>query len=225
MDKHLFLFGGAPPFTLDMARQFASMVAETGSPVSILFVEREGWEAYMPKYTQELERFGVREFNYLPLPTTPVEEVIDRLRGSSGIVIGGGDTNLYADYIVDTPISQAIKESYETGIPVAGFSAGALISPELCVISPKDNVQNEFQSRKGLGLVSDILIAVHFTEWNDEDHLRNAVRRSNLPLNYGIDENTCVHLLNGQLHAMEGNGVYCLEGEVLRKIHEGQPKP
>ncbi|MBM7620011.1 cyanophycinase [Bacillus tianshenii] len=219
MNRHLFLFGGGPPFTGDMAKQFATKALAGGSPVSILFVEREGWEEYMHWYTQELERFGVSEFNYLPLPSTPIEVVFERVKNSSGIVIGGGDTNLYADYIVDTPISQAIKERYEAGIPVAGFSAGALISPEVCVISPKDNEQNEYQSRKGLGLATDVVVAVHFSEWEDEDHLRNAVSKYKESMNYGIDENTGVYLLDGELEAMEGNGVYTVEDGVLRKLN------
>ncbi|MFE7062923.1 Type 1 glutamine amidotransferase-like domain-containing protein [Sutcliffiella sp. NPDC057660] len=219
MNRHLFLFGGGPPFTAEMARRFASKAMVAGTPVSILFVEREGWEEYMPWYTQGLEQFGVREFKYLPLPSTPIEVVIDSVRNSSGIVIGGGDTNLYADYIVETPISQAIKETYETGIPVAGFSAGALISPAVSVISPKDNEQNVFQSRRGLGLAKEVVVAVHFSEWDDEEHLRNAVSRCNESKNYGIDENTGVYLLNGELEAMEGNGVYTLLDGVLRKLN------
>lgn len=202
-----------------MAKQFVIKASSTNAPVSILFVERDGWEQYMPRYTRALEDLGLNEFYYLPLPSTPVEKVLNCLKKSSGIIIGGGNTNLYADYIVDTSISNTIKEKYELGIPVAGFSAGALISPELCVISPKDNVQNEFQYRKGLGLISDILIAVHFTQWNDEAHLRNAVNKFNNHINYGIDENTCVYFLNGHLKSIEGYGVYTLENDIIRKIN------
>lgn len=202
-----------------MAKQFVIKASSTNAPVSILFVERDGWEQYMPRYTRALEDLGLNEFRYLPLPSTPVGKVLNCLKKSSGIIIGGGNTNLYADYIVDTSISDTIKEKYELGVPVAGFSAGALISPELCVISPKDNVQNEFQYRKGLGLISGILIAVHFTQWNDEAHLRNAVNKFNNHINYGIDENTCVYFLNGHLKSIEGYGVYTLENDIIRKIN------
>ncbi|MGM7681306.1 Type 1 glutamine amidotransferase-like domain-containing protein [Cytobacillus sp. Hm23] len=218
MEKHLFLFGGSPPFTLKMAKQFVTNVT-SNAPVSILFIERDGWEQYMPKYTQSLEELGLDQFYFLPLPSTPIQKVVDCLKNSSGIIIGGGNTNLYADYIVETAISNTIKESYELGIPIAGFSAGALISPELCIISPKDNEHNEFQYRKGLGLISDVLLAVHFSQWNDEAHLRNAANKFTNHINYGIDENTCVYLLNGYLESIEGNGVYSLENDFLQKIH------
>lgn len=219
MDKHLFLFGGSPPFTLNMAKQFVIKASTKNAPVSILFVERDGWEQYMPRYTQALEDLGLLEFYYLPLPSTPIKKTVNCLKNSSGIIIGGGITNLYADYIVETSLSNTIKESYVLGIPIAGFSAGALISPELCIISPKDNEKNEFQYRKGLGLISDVLVAVHFTQWNDETHLKNAVNKFNSNINYGIDENTCVYLLNGHLKSIEGNGVYSFKNDILRKLN------
>jgi cyanophycinase len=218
MDKHLFLNGGGPPFTPELAKVFVSKVTEGSAPVAVLFVEQEGWEEYVPVYTQFLSDAGFKEFSYLPLPSTPVEAAVQRIRTSSGIIIGGGDTDLYADYIVDTAIGGAIKQSYESGIPVAGFSAGALISPELCIISAKDNESRQFDHRKGLNLVSDLLLSVHFTQWEDELHLRTAIRRfGDLP-NYGIDEDTCIYLLNGQLEAIEGGGVHSLENNSLRKL-------
>ena len=219
MSTHLFLFGGSPPFTLKMAKQFVKLTSKVNSPVSILVVERDGWEKYMPKYIKVLEELGLNKFTYLPLPSTPIEQVIRSIKNSSGIIIGGGNTNLYADYIVETDISKSIIESYKSGIPVAGFSAGALISPERCLISPKDNITCEFQQRKGLGLISNTVIAVHFSQWNDKEHLRNAVSMFKNHFNFGIDEGTGIYFLNGCVEATEGNGVYTLENEILKRVY------
>lgn len=62
MDKHLFLFGGSPSFTLNMAKRFVIKALKTNAPVSNLFVEREGWEQYIPRYTKSLEDLGLNEF-------------------------------------------------------------------------------------------------------------------------------------------------------------------
>lgn len=220
MDKHLFLNGGGPPFTPGLARKFKDKVGEGGGPVVVLFVEREeSWKDYMPVYMQPLADAGITEFCYLPLPATPVDIVVQRIGACSGIIIGGGDTDLYADYIVDTAIGGAIKQRYESGVPVAGFSAGALISPELCIISAKDNESRLFDHRKGLNLIPELLLSVHFTQWDDEDHLRTAVRTfGDLP-NYGIDEETGIYLLNGALEMAEGGGVYSVVNDVLTKLH------
>ncbi|HEY4554761.1 MAG TPA: Type 1 glutamine amidotransferase-like domain-containing protein [Bacillaceae bacterium] len=217
--KHLFLFGGSPPFTKGMAKQFADMVLARGSYVAVLVVEREGWEQYMPRYIQALVGLGVSEFRNLPLPSVRVEQATEVIRGSAGVVIGGGDTNQYADYIVGTAISDAIKERYEAGVPVAGFSAGALLSTEACVISAKDNMEEEFQHRLGLGLLSDVVVAVHFSEWGDEAHLREAFEKFGDRYSYyGIDENTGMYFRNGQLGDVEGKGVCALEGDRLQRI-------
>ncbi|WP_096153298.1 MULTISPECIES: Type 1 glutamine amidotransferase-like domain-containing protein [Bacillus] len=218
MNRHLFLFGGGPPFSLKFAERFVHLVKEKEGPVSILCLEREGWKDYMPKYTQALEEYGFADFRYIPLPTTPVRDVIHCLSESAGIIIGGGDTNRYADYIVDSPISDTIRNLYKHGVPVAGFSAGALISPKLCVISPKDNIQKEFQERKGLGLIDNVLIAVHFSEWADEDHLQNAASKLSGYDFYGIDEKNGMYCLNEHIKELDGNGVYRLDGKEIKNI-------
>ena len=218
MDKHLFLFGGGPPFPSKFAKRFSQLIKKKEGPVSILCLEREGWRDYMPKYTKILEENGIVNFNYLPLPTTYVPEVIHRLSESAGVIIGGGDTNRYADYIVDTPISNAIRNLYERGVPVAGFSAGALISPKTCVISPKDNVDMQIQARNGLGLIKDIVIAVHFSEWGEGKHLRNAASMLRGYQYYGIDEMNGMYFLNERLEEIDGSGVYRLEENKLMNI-------
>lgn len=219
MDKHLFLVGGGPPFTNKMAKLFLEKSSKSSGPIAILFIERDGWEVYIEKYTHLLQNLGMNQFTLLPLISTPIDKIVKSIKLSSGIMIGSGDTNLYADYIVKTPISAAIKKRYESGVPVAGFSAGALISPELCIISSRDNTQKEFQSRQGIGLLSKVLIAVHFTEWNDEKHLRYAACQFRNNNYYGIDEKTCVYFLNGQLKATEGKGVYQLKNGLLITIN------
>uniref|UniRef100_UPI0030196A00 Type 1 glutamine amidotransferase-like domain-containing protein n=1 Tax=Oceanobacillus massiliensis TaxID=1465765 RepID=UPI0030196A00 len=184
--------------------------AKTG-PIAVLFIEREGWRDYMPTYTKLVKDFGPDDYEYLPLPSTPIEKVVQSISSCSGIIVGGGVTNLYADFIVETAIADAIKERFHSGIPYAGFSAGALISPANCVISPKDNETKSFQSRKGLGLVSDLVIAVHFSQWKDEGHLRNAANKLPGCTYYGIDERNGIYLKNGKLQDKEGEGIYQLE--------------
>ncbi|MUK90540.1 peptidase S51 dipeptidase E [Ornithinibacillus sp. L9] len=220
MVKHLFLFGGVPPFTCRMAKEFAKLVERSKNPsVTILTVEREGWEDYIPNYTQLLKKEGIHRFHLCPLPSTPIVEVMDHVRSSSGIIIGGGNTNRYADYIVDTPIAKVIVERHEQGIPVAGFSAGALISPNQCVISAKDNDSKVYQEREGLGLLSNVLIAVHFSQWHEEQHLRDAVQQHRRFRNYGIDEHTCAYFVNEELRGVEGEGVYTIQGQQLNRLN------
>jgi cyanophycinase len=215
MDNHLFLFGGGSPFTPRFAGKFVSKCSK-GSIV-ILFLD--GGEPIIPRYTNLLEEYGHHEFTYIPLPSTSVESAIKLINKSAGIIICGGDSIGYADNIVDTPISEAVRVAYEKGIPIAGFSAGALISPEICVISARDSERMEYLKRKGLGLIQDTLIAVHFTQWNEHDHLKQITAEISTTYNYGIDENTGLYVKNGILEEIEGGGVYTIKKGSLIQIH------
>ncbi|MCU9614751.1 Type 1 glutamine amidotransferase-like domain-containing protein [Caldibacillus lycopersici] len=217
MDKHLFLFGSGPPFTIELAYIFHKYCKN--GPVSILFVERNGWLDYMTVVTKPLRALGLSEFHYIPLPSIAMETAIQHIEQSSGIIILGGNTNRYADYIVDTELAPVIKKKFRDSVPVAGFSAGALISLQYCILSPNDNDEHEYQQRNGLNLLEDFQIAVHYNQWQDEKHLLEIGRKFPEGKNYGIDEKTGIYVKNGQIKAMEGNGVYKLTNGIISKIH------
>ncbi|WP_449621076.1 Type 1 glutamine amidotransferase-like domain-containing protein [Robertmurraya sp. Marseille-Q9965] len=195
-NRHLFLFGGSPPFTGQSGEKFAS---HTNGKVAILFLERDGWKEYMPKYTSVLENQGIRDFLYLPLTSNPDHSILNELISCSGVIIGGGDTELYRDYIVDTEIGFYIKRMYQQGIPVAGFSAGALISPSYCVIPPIDNSKKEHLFLQGLGLLEDCVVSVHYTKWNEETNLKAAMAKLRASVGYGIDDEGYLYFENEQL--------------------------
>ena len=96
---------------------------------------------------------------------------------------------------------------YNDGIPVAGFSAGALISPVYCVIPPIDNSKKEHLFLKGLGLV-DCVISVHFSKWKEESNLISAIKKTNVPIGYGIDDNGVLYFKNEELIDSESKYYY-----------------
>ncbi|RFB13487.1 peptidase S51 dipeptidase E [Bacillus sp. HNG] len=202
-ETHLFLFGGGPPFTDKLGEQFANLSGNQTAKIAILYLERPGWQEYMPSYTKVLEENGVRDFYYFALSEKPTHDQLAQLETCSGIIIGGGVTELYHTYIVDTPVGDIIRKMFDEGVPVAGFSAGTLVSCEHCVISPEDALQQEQLYLLGLGLLKNCVISVHFSEWNEEKNLIEAVSKMNVP-GYGIDENSGIYFKNGQLVEHEG---------------------
>ncbi|SDJ16308.1 cyanophycinase [Salimicrobium halophilum] len=207
-NRHIFLFGGSPPFSDYFAEKFAEVTRK--GKVAILFLERDGWEDYMSKYASVLEDNGINEFVYLPLGSEPEGETLYVLSSCTGIIIGGGKTELYRRYIVDTEIGERIKRLYHQGVPVAGFSAGALIIPENCVIPPIDNSQNKHLFLQGLGLIEDCVVSVHYTEWKEEENLKAALRKLNLAIGYGIDDEAALHFVNEVVSETDGEKVYRL---------------
>lgn len=201
-DRHLFLFGGTPPFNKNLGKRFANLSLNEKGKVGIIFIEREGWREYMPKYTSVLEENGLKNFEYIPLSPS---STIGELETSTGIIICGGETELYRNLIVDTVVGKKIKEMYEKGIPVAGFSAGALITPEHCVIPPIDNSQNRTLFLKGLGLIHDCVVSVHYSTWNEEENLKRAIEVEKVSTGYGIDDNSGLYFHNEIFTEAEGN--------------------
>ncbi|WP_234400728.1 Type 1 glutamine amidotransferase-like domain-containing protein [Virgibacillus senegalensis] len=203
--KHLFLFGGTPPFTPELGKLFAEKANQGSKKIAILFLEREGWQAYMSKYTSILEQCGIHHFYYMPLHSKVSSYELVQLSKCSGIIIGGGDTVRYRDYIVDTAIGELIKQLYQSGVPVAGFSAGALLSPEQCVIPPVDNKEGKHLFLPGLGLISQVIISVHYTKWQEEENLLKAIRTTAVPIGYGLDDGAGCYFREQILVQTEGS--------------------
>lgn len=198
-NRHLFLFGGSPPFTKELGEKFVKLAQ---NKIAILFLEREGWQAYMPKYTSVFNI--VRDVNFSYLPLSPSPGWLNELLTCTGIIIGGGDTEKYQEYLIGTDVGRMIQEMYRNGVPVAGFSAGALVSVENCVIPPIDSSNNEHLFIEGLGLLKDCVISVHYRKWNEEDNLKFAIKRTSSIVGYGIDDHAGIYFNNEELSASEG---------------------
>jgi len=211
-EKHLFLFGGGAPFNESLAKKFAALSSKGLSKVVILFIEQDGWQEYMSKYTDLLAGNGVEHFEYCPLHSSPSASLLEQLHSATGVIISGGDTELYRDYIVETKIGSMLKALYLEGVPIAGFSAGALISPKVCVIPPVDNRANEHLFLQGLGLLNHCVISAHFSKWAEEKNLLAALSKTKLSLGYGIDDASGVYFKNEMISETAGQ-VYFYYGK------------
>jgi cyanophycinase len=212
-DKYLFLFGGNP--SLEKANKvFIEKAGGKDAKIALLIMNREGWKEYIPRYTTTWKDQGVEHYSVV-LPDDEghlnFEEAIAILRESTGIYIGGGDTEKYHNYYAEEPIKAVLKECYNNGIPIAGCSAGALILPETCVISSNDSLSGEMIVKEGIGLLSNLLISVHYTEWNEEKNLYEGMARLKTRAGYGIDEEACAVFYNGEFEYAIGNEVHKIE--------------
>ncbi|SPN76442.1 Type 1 glutamine amidotransferase-like domain-containing protein [Brochothrix thermosphacta] len=225
MTTNLFLFGGGPPFTNKLAERFRKIAKKHTGKVVVLYIEKnlQKDKTYTKKYINTLRKKGYNDFCVLPLGTTKVAEVVAEVENSAGIIIGAGNTLVYAKHIVDTAIGKAIKDAYERGVPVAGFSAGALISPNECVISPRDNKERLFKQRKGLGLLNNTVLVAHYQQWEESKHLRETATAFPTFQNYGINEHTGIYFRDGTFFEMEGDGVFTIIDQQLHAVINKEP--
>ncbi|MFS0785009.1 Type 1 glutamine amidotransferase-like domain-containing protein [Shouchella sp. 1P09AA] len=180
----------------------------------VLVIDRPGIDQYETKYVERLNSVGI-DCTFLALPSK--QNVCDQLAKCGGIVICGGDTENYIAEIVHTPIGKGIQEQFIKGVPVAGFSAGAIIAMEKSYLSAKDTREQRPVVLEGLGLQAHTKIAVHFSEWQEEEHLRLLAKESNDD-HYGIDEQSGMYMKNGRTESVDGKWVYVLNDDKFYKL-------
>ena len=204
MPTHLFLFGGSPPFTPNLRTRFAALT--NGGPVAILYVPRTGkdWLGYASIYTEPLQEDGISSFVHLPLSAVPTDEQIAQLKLCQGIIISGGETELYQRYLVETEIGDIIQSHFANGIPVAGFSAGALVAPERCVIPEIDQRDGQRLRLPGLALLKDAVVCVHYETWDEAAHLTQSFTEEGTSRAFGLADESGIYLRDQHLVETEG---------------------
>ena len=78
--------------------------------------------------------------------------------------LDAGDTRLYHQLYAGGPLAALFRESYARGFPVAGVSAGALISLQYCQLVRKQTTTTDVEIVAGLGLARGFVIGAPFSQ-------------------------------------------------------------
>lgn len=206
----LFLMGGSGAYDA-VAEAFIPAAGGADSKIAVLLQSGEGWAKHKPEYVQPWTRRGVSQY-YPIVPdedgALDLEAASATLRDATGIFIGGGHTPTYHRLYATEPIRSVIRERHHDNVPVAGVSAGALIALENCVLTPDETGDARLNIVAGLGLVSDLIIGVHFTERNDLPNVLDAMAQTRAKMALGIDEPACAVFEDGQFKGVLGRSVY-----------------
>lgn len=209
----LFLLGGSAAFDV-AADEFVPAAGGANAVVALLMQGGSNWQEYLPQYTEPLRQRGVTDC----YPIVPDENgVLDldtvsvKLCDSTGIFIGGGHTPTYHRLYASEPVRSWIRERYQAGIPVAGVSAGALISPETCVLARDEIAEGVPKMVRGLGLVDNLVIEVHFSELDRLPYLLEAMSYLEADVGWGIDGSACMVFEGGLFERVRGRSVHRVE--------------
>jgi cyanophycinase len=215
-NRYLFLLGGNTSL-YEAHEAFIEKAGGRDAKIALLITYSANYEKYLPHYEKPWDKLGIKDYSIIMpdkdgyLDNKKVEQTLDQ---ASGIFIGGGHTPAYLCHFAMSPMKELIKEKYESGIPVAGCSAGALISLQQSFISPEEIEGNQIQLFEGIGLLNEVLIGVHYSEENQQPYLNEAMNRLSIKTGYGIDENACVVFKNEKHELNIGNGVHKVEASV-----------
>jgi cyanophycinase len=208
--KLLLLLGGSQAFEV-AAEEFVPAAGGTEASIALLLQGGAGSRRHLPDYTDPWTRRGVTrcqavmpgEDGELSLPTA--KNIISH---ATGIFIGGGHTPTYHRLYALEPIRALIRNRYQEGVPVAGVSAGALIAPDICAIPPEKTGNGSVRILPGLGLVSGLVVGVHFTESGALPTILEAMVRTRTQDGWGIDGSACAVFNDGRYSQTLGGNVY-----------------
>ncbi|KUO76386.1 MAG: hypothetical protein APF77_06720 [Clostridia bacterium BRH_c25] len=214
-DNYLFLLGGDPSQKA-AAEAFVAKAGGVDARLVLMLLNKHGWQDYLRFYVDNWLELGVKDYKVIIPDDNDVMDydiVTADLRNATGVFIGGGDTLRYHYYYATEPIKSVLTNCYENGVPIAGCSAGALILPELFLVSPNDTGDEQVVIGDGVGLISNQVIGVHFSEWDDTDNLIEGMVRTKTRLGWGIDEKACAVFRNGKFNYALGNSVHMIQME------------
>ncbi|MFP7478604.1 Type 1 glutamine amidotransferase-like domain-containing protein [Terribacillus saccharophilus] len=216
--RKLYLLGGNTSQE-EANIHFAKAAGGKNARIALLIVYREGWEAFLPRYTSHWISQGVQQNNISVIVPNENNELdtakaVDIVSNASGIFIGGGHSETYYSLYTKQPFNKLLHKKYAAGTPLAGNSAGALLMPETVMLSPHDTDNQQAWSGPGLGILQNQLISVHYSQWQDEPNLISGLHHHNIPFGYGIDEDACLYLENEKPAAVFGS-------EQVKRIEKG----
>lgn len=227
MLRSLYIYGDIGDNFEKTSLPFIQESGGFNSRIVVLGLGGPTWEGYFNRvFRDRWLRLGVR--NVIPItPNANLEfdaNVYEELINCTGLLICGGDTRKYYKACVsNSKMKQAINNLYERGIPIAGVSAGALISTSPCTIwgskvstdineyIVRSNYDRNIQEQElvtghGLGLLKGCVVEPHFSEFGGFPRLVASMQKNSVELGLGCDEPICLEVKDESHVRVHGMG-------------------
>jgi cyanophycinase len=199
MPAPVFLIGGGRE-PGGVAASHAPFVSACDGPVRCFVLDDE---PDIDRWTAALQGADVRpQLVSAARPAVPGD-----LDGMAGVYVAGGWTPGYQEAVCSHAFATALRAS---GLPYAGFSAGAAIAAGLALVGgwrfeavpvcDEDAGEDldELEVRPGLGLVP-FAVEVHASQWGTLTRLAHAVAGGLVASGVAVDEHTCVEVRGDEL--------------------------
>lgn len=180
-------------------------------------------------YKQAFETLGCKNIHVLDIREKAQSEdpaAIALVKEADCLLFSGGDQSNITKYIRHTRLHEIIQDRYfnDAGFVLAGTSAGAMAMAEEMIAggSAKESfVKGAVRMKKGLGLLSNVVIDTHFIRRGRFGRISEAVAKFPHLLGIGLAEDTGVIIKNGNECTIIGSGMAILfDGSTL--IHNNE---
>jgi cyanophycinase len=133
----------------------------------------------------------------------------DKLRAADVIYFTGGDQLNVTALLGGSPLDEVLHERLDSGVMIAGSSAGAAMMSSSMIISGTSDAAprvGAVEIAPGMGLVEGVMIDTHFSQRGRHGRLLAAVAHYPQVLGLGLDEKTAVVIQDGHFKVV-GEGV------------------
>ena len=195
-----------------MLRRFVRLAGGRRSRIVVIPTASAFPEEAVAAYTDVFTRLGVSGVTTVdPASRAAAGDpaLVAQVDGATGIFMTGGNQLKLSQYVVGTPLGEAILRAHQRGAVVAGTSAGASIMSLFMISMGEEGVtprQRSSQLTAGLGLLPGVVVDQHFDQRARYGRLLSIVATSPNLLGLGIDEDTAAEVTDGRGLTVLGTG-------------------
>ena len=220
--ERLILIGGGKRTSDVLTKLIEFSGNENGKILIIPWASGEQEKAFdnMKNEIAALSKIQVENAPLSPLTTESKAILMNQLKTAKGIFFTGGDQNRIMEVLKDEELFNILHEKYKSGVVFAGTSAGTAIMSAIMITGEGDFKTidgSKVETKKGLGLLQDIIVDQHFIKRQRQNRLIGLILKNPTLLGVGIDENTAL--------VVEQNRFAEVLGESQVMIFETQKTP
>ena len=210
----LFAIGGREIRRRDGAilERFVSRIGGAAARLVVLSTASPHPEQHVAEYGEVFSDFGMADvsfFHQKERADADDPKLLDALDVADGLFFTGGNQLKLVTLLGGTAVDRKIHERYQSGLHVAGTSAGAAAMSRVMIARGKGGTAPRLGSIRmspGLGLLPQIIVDQHFTERGRFSRLMTAVLCNASMLGLGLDEDTAFELDGNDRLEVVGSG-------------------
>lgn len=183
-------------------------------------------------YAAVFRRLGVREVQVVDIQRREEaanEQVVEKIRRATCIFFTGGDQLRITSTLGGSPVDRVMHEAYESGVVIAGTSAGASAMSDTMIVeglSDESPRKCTLKMAPGMGLLEEVVIDQHFAQRGRIGRLLCAIAQNPYVLGVGIDEDTAVVVTaNAEFSVVGSRTVTVVDGREISHTNVSELKP
>jgi cyanophycinase len=195
--ERLILIGGGKRTPEILTKFIAFSGNENGKILVIPWASGEQEIAFsnIKNEVAALSKISVENAPLSPLNAETKAKLFAQLKTAKGVFFCGGDQNRIMEVLKDEELFKIMHEMYKNSVVFAGTSAGTAIMSEIMITGEGDFKVidgSKVETKKGLGLVNDMIVDQHFIKRQRQNRLIGLIFKNPTLLGVGIDENTAL---------------------------------